>query len=544
MLAIVPRTLATSQGAYASEMQVHAATSTLRLRSPDLYVDWEVDKLKPIRWDSTGTLTGTPVRIELWQDGPNGPAFRATIVAQTQDDGEFIWMPSQSGVAAGEKGLRIKVLHVGAPQVFDLTTETFSVPELGNTYYVDDGSNDGDVFTPGAIGSNRNTGKLATAPKPNPVNVLRTYDLVAGSTLYVDTGNYPMIYGLTVSGQSDLGAGIGIEEGFSILGPSSANAVARLYSANAAVTLDALVDITNADFMTISHLTLENAKRGVRAGGGSDDLTLGNITVEGFTVQGFTIETQSAGRSFSNLVARGTGDVGFNFTGSLGALSDMIATARQTAIRINGTVGSIEDIEVYGARTGLDVTGTVTSFRTIYAHDNTDYGAYLALSGGSTIESSRFINNSRYGLYVSANGAGAANRVTVGAENLARGAGNRVDGSGFYGIVAGNNVDIIGNTVTGTANYYAIDAGNGRVMDNVVTAMPMASAARASLRAMPSTPMRCRAARASASGPAPARSCGAIPSMATPSASAFRMRRMSMWSTTSSMQTAIRASRF
>ncbi len=34
MLAVVPRTLATSQGAYASEMAVHAATSTLRLRSP------------------------------------------------------------------------------------------------------------------------------------------------------------------------------------------------------------------------------------------------------------------------------------------------------------------------------------------------------------------------------------------------------------------------------------------------------------------------------------------------------------------------------
>ncbi len=70
---------------------------------------------------------------------------------------------------------------------------------------------------------------------------------MAGSTVYVDSGNYPMIYGLTVSGQSDLGYGIGVEEGFSILGPSSAGAIARLYSANPSVTLDALIDITNAD---------------------------------------------------------------------------------------------------------------------------------------------------------------------------------------------------------------------------------------------------------------------------------------------------------
>ncbi len=166
MLAVVPRTLATSQGAYASEMAVHAATSTLRLRSPDLYVDWEVDRLKAIRWDSTGTLTGTPVRIELWQDGPDGPAFRATIAAQTQDDGEFIWMPSQSGVAAGEKGLRIKVLHVGAPDVFDLTTETFSVPELGNTYYVDDGSNSGDVFTRMRLAPTAIRASLPLRPSP------------------------------------------------------------------------------------------------------------------------------------------------------------------------------------------------------------------------------------------------------------------------------------------------------------------------------------------------------------------------------------------
>ncbi len=65
------------------------------------------------------------------------------------------------------------------------------------------------------------------------------------------------------------------------------------------------------------------------------------------------------------------------------------------------------------------------------------------------VESSRFINNGRYGLYVSANGSGAANLVTVGANDLTRGAGNRVEGSGLYGIGAGPNVDIVGNSITG-----------------------------------------------------------------------------------------------
>ena len=62
-------------------------------------------------------------------------------------------------------------------------------PENTTTFYVNDGSTVGDQYTT-APGSNRNDGRLPSAPLPYINNVLRTYSLGPGDTLYVDTGNY------------------------------------------------------------------------------------------------------------------------------------------------------------------------------------------------------------------------------------------------------------------------------------------------------------------------------------------------------------------
>ena len=54
-----------------------ANTPRIELRYPDLYADLEKDKPLTIRWESFGNASESPVRVELWQDGPNGPALRA-----------------------------------------------------------------------------------------------------------------------------------------------------------------------------------------------------------------------------------------------------------------------------------------------------------------------------------------------------------------------------------------------------------------------------------------------------------------------------------
>jgi hypothetical protein len=150
------------------------------LRSGDLYTDLIVDKPFVVRWDTYGNVNKRAVRIDLMKDDPaNGPQFLLTIAATAPDTGSFEFRPSDFGLAAGTRGYRFRVSLVGEDVAVDRSTEASAIPEAGENYYVDDRSDAGDEFTDGAIGSNRNTGKVASAPKPLLTSILRLFDLGA-----------------------------------------------------------------------------------------------------------------------------------------------------------------------------------------------------------------------------------------------------------------------------------------------------------------------------------------------------------------------------
>ena len=150
----------------------------LALRTPDLYVDWERDKPQTIRWDSFGNAADGPVKIDLLADGPNGPELVTTLAAAAPDTGQFTWTPANFGIANGTHNLRIEISLVTNAAVFDRSQEGFTVPENTNTFYVNDAIAASDEYTT-AAGSNRNTGKTPSTPKPYPNNILRTYSLGA-----------------------------------------------------------------------------------------------------------------------------------------------------------------------------------------------------------------------------------------------------------------------------------------------------------------------------------------------------------------------------
>ena len=108
----------------------------LVLRSPDLYRDWDLNRPTDIVWDSYGNASGGAVRIDLYQDGPDGPQLRANIAPATEDDGQFTWIAASSGLDYGTYGLRVQVSSVAQPLVVDRSTETFTVPENTTTFYV------------------------------------------------------------------------------------------------------------------------------------------------------------------------------------------------------------------------------------------------------------------------------------------------------------------------------------------------------------------------------------------------------------------------
>jgi len=95
----------------------------IRLRSPDLAGQIAVDEVLTIRWDSYGNLSDQGVRIDLYQDGAEGPEFLRTVATGAPDTGSFDFIPSLLGLEAGMTGLRFQVALVGDAGAVDRAGE-------------------------------------------------------------------------------------------------------------------------------------------------------------------------------------------------------------------------------------------------------------------------------------------------------------------------------------------------------------------------------------------------------------------------------------
>ena len=102
-LYIVSEAVAPDQGAHGNTDTDDDLRSTtqIALRFPDLYTDWERHKQQSIRWDSFQNDGESAVRIDLYQDGPDGPEFLLNLTSGTADTGAFDWIPEDSGIGFG-----------------------------------------------------------------------------------------------------------------------------------------------------------------------------------------------------------------------------------------------------------------------------------------------------------------------------------------------------------------------------------------------------------------------------------------------------------
>ncbi|HEV8608216.1 MAG TPA: right-handed parallel beta-helix repeat-containing protein, partial [Tepidisphaeraceae bacterium] len=416
---VVPDTTAPDQGAYANTSAEDSAPTRphIALRTPDLYTDVELFKPRSIRWDSYNNVLEDTIRIDLLQDTPQGPQVLLNIISNTQDDGDFTWIPDPAiflGIDYGTYGLRIQVSFTFDNSVIDRSTENFTIPENGDIYYVDDASNINDEYTPAAIGSNRNTGKLPTAPKPNPVNVLRTYELTAGATLNVDTGTFPLIY--TAIATSKPGVGLGTDRGFTFRGPTDTSKIAELTTAIPNNTSEDLIYLDDADLMKIRFLTLNGGRYGIYATGGSTGLIGEGLIVHDNAQDGILLD---AGSDFSLLKDITTfnhaNDAGLNIQGGAGgAIQNLISNSNRyglfsngvSTININGaslfynttaglhqdgsTTGNFQNVSAYGNQTGLETQGTITLGNS-NVYDNIGTGVFN--SGFLTVQNSSIHGN-------------------------------------------------------------------------------------------------------------------------------------------------------
>ncbi|MEP7157786.1 MAG: right-handed parallel beta-helix repeat-containing protein [Chloroflexota bacterium] len=414
----------------------------IALRSPDLYTDWERDEFGAIRWQTYGNSAGAAVRIDLYQDEPDGPAFLTTITPSTPDDGEFSWAPEQSGIDFGTHGLRIQISIVGFEAALDRSHEVFSVPEDGNVYYVDDGSDENDEYTPGATGDHRHTGKIAAAPKPGAEYILGAYDVIGG-TIQVDAGDYETLGTIRISGATDFG--LGLDEGFVLTGPTDSDREASLAPWDGLPFRNpgwVVIELQDADFMTLAHLTLANGRGGLRVHGGSDSFSAHHLNVEDHAGHGIDIE------------------------GSVTSLADIeVEDSTGDGIRIVGSVGELIRINVYNnAGDGIWVDGPVGVVRDSQIGNNGGTG--LALLNAGTVHVER-VEASGNAIGIRATGGGATPAV-IGHADLGAGLGNLVDGNRDAGIEASGNVVVAGNFITGNGDW-GLSLNGGRAEHNVVT---------------------------------------------------------------------------
>ena len=148
-------------------------------------------------WRSSGIRSApsstATVRIDLYQDGPNGPQFLTNITPSTPDTGEYTWTAGKSGIPFGTYGLRIEISLVGDPAVYDRSTENLHGPGEHHDLLRQRAA----ATRPAGSTPPPRATTATTAASQRPASVssttsLRTYSLGPGDTLYVDTGNYQL----------------------------------------------------------------------------------------------------------------------------------------------------------------------------------------------------------------------------------------------------------------------------------------------------------------------------------------------------------------
>ena len=393
------------QGAYGNtdHGELNTTNGRIALRWPDLYTDWEATKSRTIRWETYGNSGEAQVVIGLYQDTPSGPNLIAQISAGTADDGEFEWSPLQSGVGPDTHDLRIQVSLSGSPMVVDRSAEVFSVPEDTDTFFVNDDVTLDDEYTT-TIGSNRNTGRLASAPKPNLLNVLRIYQLQAGDDLFVDTGDYPSLFPILVSNQAEFGN----DEGFSLSGPTDANRSATIAHAVAFLN-EPVIELRQADAVTLENLTLVNGKHGLLIQDGSDDFVGRHLEISGHSDDGLRITGVSRVKSLDSIEAFNNGGEGIDVSANL---VDPDASDGR---------GTISNSTVYGNQNGIVVSN----------------------AGMARVEGNVVRNNSLDGVRLS----GTSNAIVTG---------NLVHDNGRSGIVVPAGVSVLRNAVFGHTGQNAV----------------------------------------------------------------------------------------
>src|SRR5690606_13315449 len=114
--------------------------------------------------------------------------------------------------------------------------------------------------------------------------------------------------------------GINDDEGFNWTGPVQSGHKARLWHAHPS-TVAAVVDLNDADLMTMQYLTLTGGQRGLHVRNGSTRFTGRYLELSNNTLDGILIEGDSEFTELHNLTVMNNGQYGIRATAAIDAIT-------------------------------------------------------------------------------------------------------------------------------------------------------------------------------------------------------------------------------
>ena len=153
----------------------------LQLLSPNGFEKYRINGGIVIQWRTIGEVAAVDVAVSY--DG--GKNFE-TIVSGLQNDGNFAWNPR-----GASNRILVRISSSLNSNIRDTSDSFFTVGVQGNSYYVNDESTVGDVYS-NATGDNANSGTTPDDPMSSVNAVLSAYNLEPGDTIYVDSGYYQL----------------------------------------------------------------------------------------------------------------------------------------------------------------------------------------------------------------------------------------------------------------------------------------------------------------------------------------------------------------
>jgi parallel beta-helix repeat protein len=361
-------------GRYGASGQASRTPTNGALTAVSLNDGGRVEGMFPLQWVARGAATGHQVRIEYSGDAGGTWTVIASNVAASA--GQVTW--DSTAYASSILG----VWRIGSQtdsSVTDTSDVFFAVRNLPLSFYVNDASTNGDVYTTSA-GVGSNYGAAPATPKASVQDVLDRWDLEPGDTIYVDTGAYFPTGAVSV-GSFD--AGGTTTNRVTIQGSTNLLAGGTVLWSNG-------VSVVSANGVGVRHLTMRSASAGVRFSTAQDCLVewttaLGGQT--GFEVSSSrnTLLRHCAARSCSLGVYNSSGTATDTTTWESGILWSNnwgVQMSGGTMLFSNSIVG------VFGSgRYGYQLSGNPPTLRADYNDfflQNDGYPAYKQLSGQVT----------------------------------------------------------------------------------------------------------------------------------------------------------------